>query len=77
MLNELWQMDFGGPRGWRHPVGQLSVIDDHSRYLIALSAKPAARTPPQCKQALPESHGEPSNHDSLRTKKVDQSCQCH
>ena len=36
--NELWQMDFKGPRGWRHPVGPLSVIDDHSRYLIALSA---------------------------------------
>lgn len=36
--NELWQMDFKGPRGWRQPVGPLSVIDDHSRYLIALAA---------------------------------------
>jgi len=36
--NELWQMDFKGPRGWRRPVGPLSVIDDHSRYLIALAA---------------------------------------
>ena len=36
--NELWQMDFKGPRGWRHPVGPLSIIDDHSRYLIALAA---------------------------------------
>jgi len=25
-------------RGWRHPVGPLSVIDDYSRYLIVLSA---------------------------------------
>lgn len=36
--NELWQMDFKGPRGWRHPIGPLSVLDDHSRYLIALAA---------------------------------------
>ncbi len=36
--NELWQMDFKGPKGWRHPVGPLSILDDHSRYLIALSA---------------------------------------
>ena len=36
--NELWQMDFKGPRGWRQPVGPLSIIDDHSRYLIALAA---------------------------------------
>ncbi len=36
--NELWQMDFKGPRGWRSAVGPLSVIDDHSRYLIALAA---------------------------------------
>ena len=36
--NELWQMDFKGPKNWPHPVGPLSVIDDHSRYLIALAA---------------------------------------
>jgi transposase InsO family protein len=36
--NELWQMDFKGPRGWPQRVGPLSVIDDHSRYLIALAA---------------------------------------
>jgi transposase len=35
--NELWQMDFKGPKGWPHPVGPLSVLDDHSRYLIALA----------------------------------------
>jgi len=33
--NELWQMDFKGPKGWPQPVGPLSVLDDHSRYLIA------------------------------------------
>jgi transposase InsO family protein len=36
--NELWQMDFKGPKNWPQPVGPLSVIDDHSRYLIALEA---------------------------------------
>ncbi|HST09967.1 MAG TPA: helix-turn-helix domain-containing protein [Terriglobales bacterium] len=36
--NELWQMDFKGPKGWPPPVGPLSVLDDHSRYLIALAA---------------------------------------
>lgn len=36
--NELWQMDFKGPKGWPEKVGPLSVLDDHSRYLIALSA---------------------------------------
>ncbi len=36
--NELWQMDFKGPKGWPQPVGPLSVLDDHSRYLIALAA---------------------------------------
>jgi transposase InsO family protein len=35
--NQLWQMDFKGPKGgWNMPVGPLSVLDDHSRYLIAL-----------------------------------------
>jgi transposase InsO family protein len=36
--NELWQMDFKGPQGFNKgsPVGPLSVLDDHSRYLIAL-----------------------------------------
>src|SRR5438874_2818090 len=36
--NELWQMDFKGPKGWPQAMGPLSVLDDHSRYLIALSA---------------------------------------
>lgn len=36
--NELWQMDFKGPKGWPQTVGPLSVLDDHSRYLITLAA---------------------------------------
>ena len=69
--NELWQMDFKGPKGWRHPVGPLSIIDDHSRYLIALHSTGSTRTEPvrgQLEQAfqdcgLPEAmlmdHGVP------------------
>ena len=36
--NELWQMDFKGPQGFNggSPVGPLSVLDDHSRFLLAL-----------------------------------------
>lgn len=34
--NELWQMDFKGPKGWDHPVGPLAVLDDHSRYVPVL-----------------------------------------
>lgn len=34
--NQLWQMDFKGPKGWNQPVGPLSILDDHSRYAVAL-----------------------------------------
>jgi transposase InsO family protein len=36
--NELWQMDFKGPGGAGKisPVGPLSILDDHSRYVLAL-----------------------------------------
>ena len=34
--NQLWQMDFKSPKGWNQPVGPLSVVDDASRYLLAL-----------------------------------------
>lgn len=35
--NELWQMDFKGPQSLKgSPVGALSILDDHSRYLVAL-----------------------------------------
>jgi transposase len=36
--NELWQMDFKGPKLWPQTVRPLSVLDDHSRYLIVLQA---------------------------------------
>ena len=38
--NELWQMDFKGPKNWPRSCTALSVIDDHSRYLLALEATP-------------------------------------
>ena len=36
--NELWQMDFKGPQGFNRdsPVGPLSIVDDHSRYIVTL-----------------------------------------
>ena len=34
--NELWQMDFKGQKGTGAKIGPLSVLDDHSRYLVAL-----------------------------------------
>lgn len=36
--NELWQMDFKGPKNWPRACTALSVIDDHSRYVVALEA---------------------------------------
>jgi transposase InsO family protein len=44
--NELWQMDFKGPKGWPQPVGPLSVLDDHSRYLLVLAANGTTRGEP-------------------------------
>ena len=41
--NELWQMDFKSPKGWNAPIGPLSVIDDHSRYLIVLQVTGSTR----------------------------------
>ncbi len=41
--NQLWQMDFKGPKLWHQPVGPLSVLDDHSRYLIVLHAVGSTR----------------------------------
>ena len=42
--NELWQMDFKGPKLWPQKVGPLSVVDDHSRYLIVLHAVTSTHT---------------------------------
>ena len=41
--NELWQMDFKSPIRWGTPVGPLSVLDDHSRYVVILHAIGNAR----------------------------------
>jgi transposase InsO family protein len=41
--NELWQMDYKGPKLWHQTVGPLSVLDDHSRYLIVLQAVGSTR----------------------------------
>lgn len=42
--NELWQMDFKGPMTARQKMGPLSVLDDHSRYVIALDELENQRT---------------------------------
>ncbi len=41
--NQLWQMDFKSPKGWDQPVGPLSVLDDASRYAIALEGLGSTR----------------------------------
>lgn len=41
--NQLWQMDFKGPAGWQAPIGPLSILDDHSRYAIALEETGSTR----------------------------------
>ena len=50
--NELWQMDFKGPSRWPQPVGPLSVLDDHSRYLVALAANGSTLASPVQQQLL-------------------------
>ena len=42
--NEMWQMDFKSPKGWEQGVGPLSVIDDHSRYVIRLAQTGTTRS---------------------------------
>jgi transposase InsO family protein len=44
--NQLWQMDFKSPLGWDAPVGPLSVLDDHSRYVIALQGTWSTKAAP-------------------------------
>lgn len=44
--NQLWQMDFKGPVGWEAPVGPLSILDDHSRYAVALEGTWSTRAEP-------------------------------
>jgi len=44
--NQLWQMDFKSPIGWEAPVGPLSLLDDHSRYVLALEGTWSTRAEP-------------------------------
>jgi len=55
--NELWQMDFKGPKGWPQSIGPLSVLDDHSRYLIALAATGSTHAEPVQQQLEEASSG--------------------
>ncbi len=76
--NELWQMDFKGPKNWPQPRGPLSVLDDHSRYLIVLAANGSTRSEPVREQlegafdrcGMPEAmlmdHGTPWEHQRHR-----------
>jgi len=54
--NQLWQMDFKGPVGWNAPMGPLSVLDDHSRYAIALEQTGSTRAEP-VRERLEEAFG--------------------
>jgi len=42
--NQLWQMDFKGQKGTGAVIGPLSVLDDHSRYLVALEQTGTTRS---------------------------------
>lgn len=59
--NQLWQMDFKGPSGFRQRSGPLSVIDDHSRYLLALKHLDSGRCEAVmgCLRHTFENHGMP------------------
>jgi len=65
-----WQMDFKGSKGWDRPVGPLSLLDDHSRYLIALRGTWTTKAEAVREQlesafmecGVPESHAHGSRH---------------
>jgi transposase InsO family protein len=42
--NQLWQMDFKGQKGTGAAIGPLSLLDDHSRYLVALEQTGTTRS---------------------------------
>jgi transposase InsO family protein len=85
--NQLWQMDFKSPKGCQQPVGPLSVIDDHSRFGIALEKTGSTRTEAVqeglerafLRPGVPESmlmdHGTPPG-GMLRLPVVGPSCKC-
>jgi transposase InsO family protein len=41
--NQLWQMDFKSPKGWASSIGPLSVLDDATRYAVALENTGSSR----------------------------------
>jgi transposase InsO family protein len=41
--NQLWQMDFKSPKGWSANIGPLSLLDDATRYAIALDKTGSTR----------------------------------
>ena len=61
--NQLWQMDFKGQKGSakQASTGPLSVLDDHSRYLIALEQTGSTRYEPvrERLETVFRSHGVP------------------
>ena len=59
--NELWQMDFKGPKGFDLDIGPLSILDDHSRYLVALRHVGSTQLEPtqQAVEATFEENGVP------------------
>jgi len=59
--NQLWQMDFKGQKGSDADIGPLSVIDDHSRYLVALEQTGSTRNEvvQECLQGVFRANGLP------------------
>jgi len=51
--NQLWQMDFKSPVGWGASAGPLSLLDDHSRYVMDLHGTWSTKAEP-VKQRLIE-----------------------
>ena len=59
--NQLWQMDFKGQKGSESAIGPLSVLDDHSRYLVALEQTGTTRLEAvrECLEGVFERNGLP------------------
>jgi transposase InsO family protein len=60
--NQLWQMDFKGQKGAAVSIGPLSVLDDHSRYLVGLEQTGSTRAEAvrERLEGLFRSHGVPA-----------------
>lgn len=59
--NELWQMDFKGPMGPLDGAMPLSILDDHSRYLVSLTTMQSTKAGPvrEALEATFRRHGVP------------------